>query len=302
MTLGLSDDLRSPFRGYDCIHWVAMLCTTTVYRWLFWDSPPSLRTSWSAVTTSPNFSARGTASPVRLLQGALVILVRKHISQFRSFGKWVKMLCFLDFDTTFVRRSESESWEVFAWCWHSFVFRMFCEFSNHCGKARDRFPDEGMLVSSLRVVAGLDAVSSDVSCCNDVEDVLALELEELVDNPGTTIGTKFSVWHWVRLPLVVNCGFWPLAQSYEYPCSSQRLINDRTAAVSSRICTVTKRSRSWIYCTQTLQCELENLCHKHEKTLCVWKRAKWVYCLHLPSLARESPFPVSETPCNKNFS
>ena len=38
-------------------------------------------------------------------------------------------------------------------------------------------------------------VPSGVSCSYDVEDVLALELEESVDDPGTTIGTKFSVLH-----------------------------------------------------------------------------------------------------------
>ena len=36
---------------------------------------------------SPNFSARGTAPPLRLLHGALVILVRLQISEFRSLGK-----------------------------------------------------------------------------------------------------------------------------------------------------------------------------------------------------------------------
>ena len=41
--------------------------------------------------------------------------------------------------------------------------------------------------------AGVDEESSDESCGHDVEDVLALELEEPVDNPGTTIGTEFSV-------------------------------------------------------------------------------------------------------------
>ena len=55
-----------------------------------------------------------------------------------------------------------------------------------------------MLVSSLRIVAGLDEVSSNVSCNNDV---LALELEEPVFNLGTSIGTKFSVLHWVLLPV-----------------------------------------------------------------------------------------------------
>ena len=39
------------------------------------------------LSKSPNFSARGGASPVRLLQGAFVILVLKQTSQFRSFGK-----------------------------------------------------------------------------------------------------------------------------------------------------------------------------------------------------------------------
>ena len=38
-------------------------------------------------------SARGTAPPLRLLHGALVILVRLQISQFRSLGKWEKTLC-----------------------------------------------------------------------------------------------------------------------------------------------------------------------------------------------------------------
>ena len=47
---------------------------------------------WSAVIKAPKFSAWGRASPVRLLQGALVILVRKHTSQLRYFGKWVKIL------------------------------------------------------------------------------------------------------------------------------------------------------------------------------------------------------------------
>ena len=75
--------------GYDWIHWVAKSCTTTAYRWLFRDSQPSLRTLWSAVIKSPNFSARSTTPPMHLLHGALVILVLWQISQFRSFGKWV---------------------------------------------------------------------------------------------------------------------------------------------------------------------------------------------------------------------
>ena len=38
-------------------------------------------------------------------------------------------------------------------------------------------------------------VPSDVSCSNDVEDVLALELEESANNPGTTISTQLCVLH-----------------------------------------------------------------------------------------------------------
>ena len=72
--------------GYDWIHWVAKSCTTTAYRWLFRNS---LRTLWSAIIKSPKFSARSTTPPMRLLHGALVILVFWQISQFRSFGKWV---------------------------------------------------------------------------------------------------------------------------------------------------------------------------------------------------------------------
>ena len=62
---------------------------TTAYRWLFRDSHSSLRTLWSAVIKSPNCSARGTTVPVSFLQGALVILVLKQMSQFRSFGKLI---------------------------------------------------------------------------------------------------------------------------------------------------------------------------------------------------------------------
>ena len=49
------------------------------------------------------------------------------------------------------------------------------------------FPNTRMLVLKRRVVAGRDEESSDVSCGDDVGDVLALELEEPVANPGTTI-------------------------------------------------------------------------------------------------------------------
>ena len=50
---------------------------------------PLIKDSLICVIKSPNFSARSEASPVRLLQEALVILVLKHTSQVRSFGKCV---------------------------------------------------------------------------------------------------------------------------------------------------------------------------------------------------------------------
>ena len=43
--------------------------------------------SWSAIIVSPNFSARGIDPSWRLLHGDLEILVLKHLSHFRSFGK-----------------------------------------------------------------------------------------------------------------------------------------------------------------------------------------------------------------------
>ena len=101
--------------GYDWIHWVAKSCTTTAYRWLFRDSQFSLRTFWSAVIKSPNFFARGTALPIRLLHLAPVILVRLQISQFRSLGKWEKTLCLPKTSRLLNIGSEDTSCEELAW-------------------------------------------------------------------------------------------------------------------------------------------------------------------------------------------
>ena len=65
-------------------------------------------------------------------------------------------------------------------------------------------------VSSLRSVAGPEAVL-DESCGIDVEDELVPELE---DTPGTTRGTKLSVFHNVFLPCLVHRGFWTLTHSF----------------------------------------------------------------------------------------
>ena len=69
-----------------------------------------------------------------------------------------------------------------------------------------RFLDAWAWVSSLRCIAGLGEIPPDVSCGNDVEVELVLELEEPVD-PGTTISTKFSLLHRIILPFLVSCGF-----------------------------------------------------------------------------------------------
>ena len=52
--------------------------------------------------------------------------------------------------------------------------------------------------SSLRCVAGPEWTPPEMSCGNDVEDELALELEEPVDIPGTITSTKLAVVfdHW----------------------------------------------------------------------------------------------------------
>ena len=74
-----------------------------------------------------------------------------------------------------------------------------------------------------------------ISCLEGVMDVEESKLEEeLVDKPGTTIGTKFSVLHCIRIPFKMRCGFWPLIHSCEYPCSSQSFPSDKTAGVSSK--------------------------------------------------------------------
>ena len=100
--------------GYAWIHWVAKSGTTIAYRWLFRDSKLSLRTLWSAAIKSPKFPARGTASLMRLLHGAIVILVLLQISQFRSLGKWVWTLCLPKSTLLVDVGSKNGSWEELA--------------------------------------------------------------------------------------------------------------------------------------------------------------------------------------------
>ena len=87
-----------------------------------------------------------------------------------------------------------------------------------------------------------------ISCIEGVMDVEECQLEEeLVDKPGTTTGTKFSVLHCIRIPFSIWCVFWPLIHSCEYPCSPQSFPSDKTAGVSSRTFIVMNISNSLTY-------------------------------------------------------
>ena len=61
------------------------------------------------------------------------------------------------------------------------------------------------------MVGEVDDLEEDVgsiSCLEGVMDVEEGKLEEeLVDKPGTTIGTKFSALHCIRIPFLMRCGF-----------------------------------------------------------------------------------------------
>ena len=84
------------------LFWRLEKFSETLFRFLRIYSHPSLRTLWSAVIKSSNWTCLPEAllRQLRLLQRALVILVRKHTSQFRSFlgsehkycASWVPLL------------------------------------------------------------------------------------------------------------------------------------------------------------------------------------------------------------------
>ena len=177
------------------MNWVAKSCTTSEYRWLFRDSPPSLTTLWSAVIRSRNVLARGTAFPVRLLQGALVILVRLQTLQFRSLGKWVWIMCFLD--ATFVGRSESESGEMFADAGTSASSRLSVNSPKHSGRSRKRLPAAPLWSSStflLSVLGGSRLVGKYRHVVNLLDPKTYL-----VSPAGTMQRTNLS-WYLATIP------------------------------------------------------------------------------------------------------
>ena len=76
---------------------------------------------------------------------------------------------------------------------------------------------DGLTRTVLLVLSLLNDAGCIASCNTDVGDVGEAEPEELVDNPGTTIGTQFTVLHFIRLPPLASFGFWPVSHSWEYP-------------------------------------------------------------------------------------
>ena len=264
--------------GYAWIHWVAESCTTTAYRWLFRDSQLSLRTLWSAVIKSPKFSTRSTTLPIRLLHGALVILVLWQISQIRSFGKWVLTLC-LPISALLIG-SEDGSWEELACeslCSETLSSTRFSENScNHSGMSEYGLPctyswssffiwfwdfvwlSQQLLFRDFRRARVSPYLSIHTFTWLDCWMVIWLinfltwrsrgcwgrRAWKIVDKPRTTIGTKFSALHFFRIPFSMRFGFWPWIHSYEYLCSSQSFPSDNTAGVSSRSSIVKNISNS----------------------------------------------------------
>ena len=133
------------------------------------------------------------------------------------------MLRFLDLDITFVGRSESEFLQLCADACNSVSSRLSVNSSNHSGRSANGSVDFFLsslflflfwvlgvhlhhfrgAISLLRSDTGLED-ELDESCGGDVEDE---KLPQLVDNPGTTRGTKLSVLHVIVFPSLVNRGF-----------------------------------------------------------------------------------------------
>ena len=173
--------------GYDWIHWVARSCTTTANRWLFRDSPSSLRTMWSTVIKSPNFSARRRASPVCLLQGALVIGC--HFC--RTCRIWVMRNVVIQIICDLLQPLRKISQTAVRL---SIVTPLFVLVLGFLGCDPLQFPGTN---SSLRSWAGR---VEDKSCSVDVEDAL---LPELADKPGTLRAVALSRRDQDREPILV---------------------------------------------------------------------------------------------------
>ena len=89
--------------------------------------------------------------------------------------------------------------------------------------------------------------------------ILDVEAELLLEddfNPDTTRNAKLCLVQTIIFPSLVH--------PYEYPCSEQSFPSDRSAGVSSNICTMTFRSRSSAY---FCACSFIYTCHSRSPPL-----------------------------------
>ena len=69
--------------------------------------------------------------------------------------------------------------------------------------------------------------------------------EELANKARTTIGTKFSVLHCIRIPVENEMWLFDrLIHSYEYPCSSKRFPCDETVGLVLEVFHCQEKSNS----------------------------------------------------------
>ena len=222
--------------GYDWIHWEANSCTTTAYRWLFRDSQPSLTffligcnqmtkifcTMYDSANTS---SAWGPCDfgPLADLASSVFREVRKNCACPKPHfswtwgskdGSWEELACeslcsgtlsSTRFSVNSCNHSGMSEYILPRTCsWSSFLFgfEISVGSSNNSSGVSEvyGFPRPCLSTLSLDSIAGWWSEWSS-SWPQGVVGVEVDELEEVVDKPGTTIGTKFSV------PFLMRCGF-----------------------------------------------------------------------------------------------
>ena len=110
------------------------------------------------------------------------------------------------------------------------------------------FPRRSSLILPLLSGTGFSMylLTSNAEPCDEDDDEVGVGVvEELVDKPGTTNGTKFDKLQPILLSFLWwDVGFWPLVQWEENPWSSQSFPRERIVGVSSRSITLTNKSNS----------------------------------------------------------